>query len=130
MDEERTLSTCETLIMKTIWDAGKDLSLMELSALLKERYQKDYARTTVATFLLKLSEKGFVRTYHKGRNSFIQAIKDEEAYKQRLLKEETDFWYQGSASRLVSALYQGKKMPKEEIEALRRMLDVFDGENR
>ena len=130
MDEERTLSTCETLIMKTIWDAGKDLSLMELSALLKERYQKDYARTTIATFLLKLSEKGFVRTYHKGRNSFIQVIKDEDAYKQRLLKAETDFWYQGSVSRLISALYQGEKMPKEEIEALRRALDVFDGESR
>ena len=87
-------------------------------------------RTTIATFLLKLSEKGFVRTYHKGRNSFIRAFKDEDAYKQKLLKTEMDFWYQGSASRLVSALYQAERLPKEEIEALRRMLDVFDGESR
>ena len=72
----RDLSDCETLIMKIIWDAKEDVAVQELIVRLRERFGKDYARTTVVTFLKKLSDKGY------GRASYAHAEKDEEHYKQ------------------------------------------------
>lgn len=126
LKEDRSLSVCESLIMKTIWDAGEDLSVPELTSALKTRYGKDYARTTMATFLLKLCEKDFVRTYRRGKLSFVHAIKDEEDYKLRRLQEETDFWYGGSVSRLVSALCRAKKLTPEDMEDLKNAYDELD----
>lgn len=124
--EDRNLSVCESLIMKTIWDAGEDLSVPELTSALKTRYGKDYARTTMATFLLKLSEKDFIRTYRRGKLSFVHAIKDEEDYKLRRLLEETDFWYGGSASRLISALCRARKLTPKDMEDLKNAYDELD----
>lgn len=124
--EDRSLSVCESLIMKTIWDAGEDLSVPELTSALKVRYGKDYARTTMATFLLKLSEKDFVRTYRRGKLSFVHAIREEEDYLLRRLQEETDFWYGGSVPRLVSALCRAKKLTTEDMEDLKNAYDELD----
>ncbi|MBR5474571.1 MAG: BlaI/MecI/CopY family transcriptional regulator, partial [Lachnospiraceae bacterium] len=57
--DNRELSAAEALIMKAIWDAKQDISVIELMKVLKEDYGKDYKRTTMATFLLRLSEKDF-----------------------------------------------------------------------
>ena len=95
LNEERNLSSAETIVMKTIWDAGEDISVPDLMVSLKVKYAKEYARTTVQTFLLKLSEKGFVRVYRKGKLSYVRAIKDEAEYKVKLLQEEMDFWESG-----------------------------------
>lgn len=126
LKEDRGLSVCESLIMKTIWDAGEDLSVPELTSALKIRYGKDYARTTMATFLLKLSEKDFVRTYRRGKLSFVHAIRDEEDYMLRRLQEETDFWYGGSVPRLVSALCRAKKLTPKDMEDIRNAYDGLD----
>ena len=78
LEEERNLSPGESIIMKAVWDLGQDVPVQELNRLLREKYGKDYARTTVATFLLKLSEKGFVRSYRKGRYAYVRVLKSEE----------------------------------------------------
>ncbi len=66
-DEERSLSPCETIIMKAVWDKGEDISISELSEVLRTKYNKDYKRTTIVTFILNLTAKGFARQYRKGR---------------------------------------------------------------
>lgn len=125
-EEERNLSACETTIMKAIWDVGEDVSIPDLIELLREKYGKDYARTTVVTFLLKLSDKGFVRTYRKGKLSYAHAMKSEDDYKKKLLSEEVDFWFQGNASNLVAALCGSGKLSKEKADKIRGILDEFD----
>ena len=122
-DGERTLSSTDELIMKAIWKCGQVAPVQELIRVLREKYGKDYARTTVVTFLLKLSEKGFVRSYRKGRYAYIRILKSEEEYRQRLIQEETDFWFQGKISNVVSALCSSREITKEEAEEIRRCLD-------
>lgn len=124
--QERNLSSCEKLIMKIIWDAKEDLSISELMAELVKRYQKDYARTTVATFLLHLSEKGYVVNYRRGRLSFIHALKTEDEYKEKMLRETTDFWFAGEVSALLTALCKAKNMTKEDVEKIKKALDDMD----
>lgn len=61
------LSPCEALIMKLIWEAPQDIPVQELIDRLRDDYGKDYARTTVVTFVGKLKDKRFVDTYRKGK---------------------------------------------------------------
>ena len=123
---KESLSTSETLIMKAIWDKGGDISVPELTESLKNNYGKDYKRTTIGTFLDKLAAKGFVTTYRVGRLAYVQPLKDEETYKNSLIRRETDFWFHGRASDVVAALGSSRELTKEELEQIRRMLDEWD----
>lgn len=129
-EEERNLSASETTIMKAVWDAGEDISIPDLIEVLRTNYGKDYARTTVVTFLLKLSDKGFVRTYRKGKLSYAHAMKSEAEYRTKLLNEETDYWFNGNVSNLFSALCSTRKLTKEEIVEIRSLLDDIDAHKR
>ena len=128
-EEERNLSASETTIMKAVWDAGKDISIPDLIEVLRTDYGKDYARTTVVTFLLKLSDKGFVRTYRKGKLSYAHAMKSEAEYRTKLLNEETDYWFKGNVFSLFSALCSSRKLTKDEIGEIRSLLDDMDTHN-
>jgi len=120
---EKKLSACETLIMKLVWDAEGDISVQKLIVEIRERYGKDYARTTVVTFVKKLIDKGFVTTYRVGRASFVHAERDEYQYKRQLMTEATDFWFEGKPSTLLAAVCSGRDVPEEEIQEMRRLLD-------
>jgi predicted transcriptional regulator len=122
----REISGCETLIMKIVWDAKEDIPTSELTKQLRERFQKDYARTTVVTFLQRLAEKGFITTYRKGRVAYIHALKDEKSYTEKLMRETESFWFEGDTSKLVSALCHAKKLSKGEIAEIRETLDGLD----
>jgi predicted transcriptional regulator len=122
----REISGCETLIMKIVWDSESDISTPELIDALRIRYGKDYARTTVVTFLQRLAEKGFVKTYRKGRVAYVHPVKTEKDYMTKFLSEAEDFWFQGDSSHLMAALCDTKKLSKDEIGRIREMLNDMD----
>ena len=125
-EEDRKLSGSEAMGMKAAWDAGEDISVPDLMIALKEKYGKDYARTTVQTFLLKMIGKGFVQIYRRGKLSYVHALKGEADYKAKLLQEEMDFWYQGDPAQLVASLFRAGEMTEEDKEQIRRALDGLD----
>jgi len=102
--EDNVLTACEVFIMKAIWDEVEDISIPDLIEVLRTKWGKDYARTTVTTFLTKLAAKGFVKTYRKGKLSFAHAMKSEEEYKDKLLKDMIEFWYGGNSAALQEKL--------------------------
>ncbi len=124
---EKDISGCEKMIMKIIWDAKEgDLSTLEIIDALKVRYGKDYARTTVVTFLQRLCEKGFITTYRKGKMAYAHALKDERQYVNNFMRNVEDFWFLGDGAKLLGALYEQRKPSKEEIEKMRNILDELD----
>lgn len=125
-EEERNLSVCESIIMKAIWDKGEDISILELTEMLKTKYHKDYKRTTIATFILNLTAKGFARQYRAGRYAYVHALKSEEEYKQKLLIDLVDFWYQGDTVKVIEALVNSKEISSETIQKMKMLLDGFD----
>ena len=122
-EDAQGLSACETIIMKAIWDEDGDISIQNLIEVLKTKWGKDYARTTVVTFLLKLTAKGFVQTYRNGKNAYVHAIKSEEDYKTKLVAEDRDFWFGGKLSGLMSALCRERKLTQAEADEIRKILD-------
>lgn len=122
----REMSGCESLIMKIVWDTDGDVSTQDLIRILNERFGKDYARTTVVTFVQRLRNKGFVSTYRIGRASFVHAEKTEEEYTQNLMGQQADFWFKGSESKLVAALCKRRSISEEEVTKIKEILDGLD----
>ncbi len=120
----RELSACETMIMKLIWDADGDIAVQELIAKMKEAYGKDYARTTMVTFLKKLSDKGFVSSYRIGRAAYVHPEKDENQYKQLLMTEEMKFWYGGRMSEMFHAICEVHPISEKEMKNMRDLLEM------
>ena len=104
------LSPCEALIMKLIWEAPQDIPVQDLIDQLRDDYKKEYARTTVVTFVGKLKDKRFVDTYRKGKAAFIHPLRTEDEYRAQLLKEEADFWFNGNVFDMVAAILQSQEL--------------------
>lgn len=126
MNIDKEMSGCETLIMKIVWDSGEDLSTPEIMDQLKARYEKEYARTTVVTFIHRLANKGFVSTYKRGRVSFVHSLKSQAEYQENLIQRTEEFWFNGDANFLLSTLCRVKKLSKKEMNDIRKTLDELD----
>ena len=72
------LSPCEALIMKLIWEAQQDIPVQDLIDQLRDDHGKEYARTTVVTFVGKLKDKRFVDTYRRGKAAFSPAFPEKQ----------------------------------------------------
>ena len=117
------LSVCEAPIMKIIWESNPDISVPELVKQLNEQYGKEYARTTVVTFLTRMAGKGYITTQRRGRISYVHAIKSEQEYKQQLAHMEIEFWFHGSMAEFAQTLCAAAPLTHEECQKLRRLLD-------
>lgn len=120
------LSVCEAPIMKIIWESNPDISVPELVKQLNEQYGKEYARTTVVTFLTRMAGKGYITTQRRGRISYVHAIKSEQEYKQQLAQKEIEFWFHGSMAEFAQTLCAAAPLTHEECQKLRRLLDHVD----
>ena len=47
----KELSEVEILIMKSIWKLGDDITAYDIIEYLKDHYDRDYARSTVKTYI-------------------------------------------------------------------------------
>ena len=117
------LSVCEAPIMKIIWESNPDISVPELVKQLNEQYGKEYARTTVVTFLTRMAGKGYITTQRRGRISYVHAIKSEQEYKKQLAQKEIEFWFHGSMAEFAQTLCAAAPLTHEECQKLRRLLD-------
>ena len=79
----KELSEVEILIMKSIWKLGDDITAYDIIEYLKDHYDRDYARSTVKTYIAKLKDKGFLNTEVRGNYSYITAIISEEEYREK-----------------------------------------------
>ena len=68
------LSPCEALIMKLIWEAPQDIPVQELIDQLRDDYGKDYARTTVVTFVGRRTRDLLIHTVKERQLSFIHFV--------------------------------------------------------
>ena len=119
------LSACETMIMKVIWDAKEDIALQDLIRELADRYKKNYARTTVVTFVHKIVDKGFATTYRKGKAAYIHPEKSLAAYRDELLQQQLEFWFDGKPSAFLSAWCEKNKFNFEQCK--NSMQIIVDG---
>ena len=116
----------EQIIMQYIWEMGDETPLRQLLIDINQRYDKDWKRTTIRTYLTQLQEKGLIELHTKGKYSYINALVSEDGYRENLTEKLVDEWYDGSTLDLVANLYKDEKLTEEDKQKLRRMLDELD----
>ena len=107
------LTNTEELMMKCIWNYGKEMPFLRMGEELKDKFHKEYKRTSIRTYLFRLEDKGYIKVEKRGRKAYINALIHETTYKT-----------EKAAKELFSALNQ--KIPKEDQESLKDMLDEMD----
>ena len=116
------LTDCEQLVMKTVWDAEEELSLMEIMQRVNDKYHKKWKPQTVSTFLARLVRKGYLRHYRQGRVFFYQILVPLEEYKAQLTNDYVNFWCHGNADEFLHALIHERSLRSEEIEKIRKFV--------
>lgn len=98
------LSPTEEIILQAIFDlqdASEEVPVPELTEHLGKKCGKDYARTTVVTFIERMATKGAVTKYRKGRISYVIPLYSKEAYRDFLVNELISGWYNGDRDEFV-----------------------------
>jgi len=109
INESQKISDCEEMIMKVLWDAGEDLDLIQVTEQVRIRYGKVWKLQTVATFMTRLKNKGWINVYKIKRYSHYHPIIEIEAYREEKMLEVVDLF--------------AKLNKEDKIEALHNLLD-------
>ena len=119
----KDLTSAETIVMKTIWDADHEMSLSEIVRRANEAYDKDWKPQTVSTSLTKLVQKEFVRMHREGRFFFYEVLVQEEDYRSEQANKFIKFWDEGSVIHFLESYYKGKTLAQGEKDELKKVID-------
>ena len=113
------ITQSEWIIMERLWE-DPPKTLMELKRELEQ--ETGWAKSTVATMLTRMLDKGIVRYETDGKTKqFYPAVT-----RQEVTMAETDSMlerlYHGSVGMMVSTLVDNKKLSRQEIEELLNIL--------
>ena len=117
------LTDCEQLVMKVVWDAEDELSLMEIMDRVNDKYNKDWKPQTVSTFLARLVRKGYLKHYRQGRVFFYQILIPLEEYKGQLTNDYVSFWNHDNADEFLCALSNERALRQDEIERIKKLIN-------
>ena len=121
--EFEELTPAEMQIMRVVWANPEPISVPELTRQLKEEYGKDYARTTIVTFLTYMKSKGYVYTERNGKLAYVYTAKTEKEFLQEEARHTVNRWFNGSTAGFLAALYDSGSMSEEDIRKAREYLD-------
>ena len=116
------LTECEQLVMKVVWDAEEELSLMEIMERVNTKYEKDWKPQTVSTFLARLVRKEYLQHNRQGRQYFYKIHVPLEEYKGQITNDYIEFWNHGNADEFLYALMKERNLRKDEIERIRAFI--------
>ena len=107
----------ELEVMSILWRLGS-ASVTEVRELLEE----DLAYTSVLSALQTLEEKGYVRHEPEGRAYRYFPLVEAERAGGSAIARIRDAIFQGSAERMFAQMVSDRKLGREELERMRRLL--------
>ena len=117
----KRLPDAELEVMQAIWALGGESTSAQIIARLEGK--KDWAKTTVLNFLIRLTDRGFIATRRQGKGNIYTPVIDEETY---LAAESASFLQRvhgNSITSLVTALYGGKAISNEDLDELQQFIN-------
>ena len=114
----------ELTILRALWEKGPG-SVREVQARLNEVRETGY--TTVLKMLQIMTEKGLVDRDETVRPQVYRAKSSQEQTQRQLLKDLVQRAFGGSVKALVLQALATKKSSAEDMEAIEKLLDRFEG---
>lgn len=112
------ITDCEMMVFRCIQEAKEPISLVQIMEILEAKYQKDWKRSTVCTFISHLIDKGYVSGTRNGRTFYYKSAINNKKFAEEQTRQFMDFWFGGSVSELLSAAMSAKRIPKKESAQL------------
>lgn len=122
------ISESEKLIMKIIWDNGNEILFGELTEK-PEVLDNGWKRTTILTFLSRLTEKKFLSVTKEGRINRYTALVSEEDYLSEQTKSFVQKVYGGNVQGLLSSLLKRDMLTEEDIDEIKDFWNGGKGSN-
>jgi BlaI family transcriptional regulator, penicillinase repressor len=110
-------------VMSILWRAGSGTV-----AEVKEALAEELAYTSVLSALQTLEEKGYVRHESEGRAYRYYATVEPERAGTSALARIREAIFQGSAETMFAQFVSDRKLKREELERMRRMLSARLGD--
>lgn len=110
----------ELTVMQAIWQAGKPVTSVDIGRMVEERGWK---KTTIATFLTRLTEKGALQAEKQGKLYYYTPCITKEEYRRAQTHSLITRLYQGSAREFAVALFGEGQLRPEELEKLEKLLE-------
>jgi len=114
----------ELTILRVLWDAGPR-SVREIHAVLNQSKPTGY--TTVLKMLQIMTEKGLVERDETVRPQIYRPQYSQERTQRQLLRDFIQRAYGGSVKSLVMHALATRKSSPEDLEAIEKLLERFEG---
>jgi len=120
-NEFKRLPDAELDIMNYIWEQNKAVSSADILEGLKNR--RKWTLATVLNLLARLSDKGFVESEKQGKFKMYSHIVNRDEYLSQESKTILDHVYNGSVTRMISALCDSTDLTQDDILSLKAFID-------
>lgn len=110
----------ELEIMKAVWKAKKPVSSADIGRAVEA---KGWKRTTIATFLSRLVEKGALTAEKNGRSLYYTPVITAADYKKAQIRHLLKNVFDGSVKDFAVSLFNEEKLSDDEIKELRSVFD-------
>lgn len=117
------IGEAELEIMKVIWKADEPIGSTAIGKAVEE---KGWKRTTIATFLAHLVEKGALNAERRGKAWYYTPKLTAKEHKKAQLKKLVKNVFDGSAKEMVAALFEEKALSDKDIEDLQAIFSKED----
>lgn len=114
------ISDSEYEVMEVIWAENNWIDISGVHQILSKA--KKWAYNTVGTFMLRLTDKGYLKTEKRGKSNFYFPLITEEQYVRAQTEEFLNLVHKGSKKSLLAALYDDSTS-QEELDDLMRWLE-------
>lgn len=116
-----TISEAELEIMKVLWEENKPLTSLDIGKAVEEHGWK---KTTIATFLTRLTEKGAISAEKRGKLYYYTPVIDSIKYRKSKTDSLIQNFYHGSVKEFAASLFEENKLSEEDIAELRAIFDA------
>ena len=114
------LTDVQREIMEIVWQLG-EVSVSDIHSRISQ--QRDVARNTVQTLVVRLEEKGWLRHTEEGRRFLYSAAKPRTKSLGARVSQLIDSLFGGSPEEMVNALIDYRGLTESELQNIRQMID-------
>lgn len=119
-----SIGEAELEIMKVIWRSKKPITSVEIG---KEVEDRGWKKTTIATFLARLAEKGAILGEKKGKLYYYTPLISKKEYRKLQTKNLICGLYNGSVRDFAVSFFEEQELSDDDIKELRAVFDDKEG---
>lgn len=124
--EPHELTELQLAVVATLWEEG-DATVNRVRERLADAGRR-LARTTVATLLSRLEDRGVVRHQEAGREFVYRPLVSEDEVRRERVDQLAERLFDGDVPALVSQLLDVRRVGPEELARVRRLIEQREAE--